>query len=172
MRKLFLLGTCRIHRPFQHDDKGRYDLLGSQQGHEAFLSFMYCSAHIRQLLPHLFEDRLDKEYWHRQYPDRLPAIMRAREECRDADLFLIEIASIKYFTPGDGYYLNNEFLKCDRYSSGFVLTADELENLRSIHVFLRSHGKQVMFVSHFNPYAIPPARDDHPNHGKDRPPFL
>jgi len=117
---------------------------------------MYCSAHIRQLLPRLFEDRFDEEYWHRQYPGRLPAILRAREQCRDADLFLIEVATLKYFRDEDGYYLNNEFLKCDRHLSGSVLTADEFEeNLRSIHAFLRARGKQAVFVSHFNPDGIP-----------------
>jgi hypothetical protein len=118
---------------------------------------MYCSGHILSLLPHLLEEEIDVDYWHTQYPGK-QNISQVCHNFKQAELVIIEIATLKSFRNSHGAYMNNEFLKCDqdlsRYTTGLV-TTDELEdNLRSIHSLLQENGKQVFFISHFNPDHI------------------
>jgi hypothetical protein len=118
---------------------------------------MYCSAHIRQLLYHLLEDKFDEDYWKRHYP-RNRSIDEARCQSRAANLFLIEIATVKYFLCNGEYY-KNEYIRCDQhpslYESGVLTREKLLDNIRFIYDFLQSRNKQVLFISHFNPDGIP-----------------
>jgi hypothetical protein len=155
MKKLFLLGSCRIHRPFNCDKShsdgkyNLYDCLNTRWYEKNFLGSLYCSNYITQTLKCLIHKN-NKEYIQVKSPQQKLDNTHFNQLCEtfySADIIIIEIATIKYILK-DKIYYSNEHVQEKNYNT---LTRDELcNNIRTIEKLIKDIGKKVLFISHFN----------------------
>lgn len=153
MKKLFILGSCRIHRPlncdYSHTDGKHtlYDCLETRWGEKCFLGSLYCSQYILQTLRCLiFKENKDYIQIRRPHIAMNDAkFLKLCESFYKSEIVVIEIATIKYMFENGRYY-SNECIK----NTNNVLTNDELIlNIKTIEKLLSDVGKKVLFVSHF-----------------------
>jgi hypothetical protein len=158
--KLFLLGSCRIHRPFNCEKKhteGKYNLyncLNTKWHEQFFLGSIYCSHYIIQTLRCLInKDINNKEIIQTKDPQvniDNTQFLKLCETLYEADIFIIEIATIKYIT-NNNIYISNEHKHKYKSNKHKILTEEELNNnIQIIEKLIEGIGKKVLFISHFN----------------------
>lgn len=155
MKKLFLIGSCRIHRPFNCDNKhtdGKYklyDCLDTNWNQKNYIGTLYCSNYIIQTLKCLI-NRSNKEYIQVKHPQKPLDDNQFFDLCQtlyDADIIIVEIATIKYIIKDNIYYSNEHTIQ-KNYK---ILTEEELcNNIKTIENLITNIGKKVLFISHFN----------------------
>lgn len=158
--KVFLIGSCRIHRPFDCSKVypgGKHELyntLNTNWAQSNFVGSLYDTRYTLDVL-HAIDTRRHSTHIRGNEPEFV-STCDAAEEC---DVFIIEIASMKYFTL-DGVYVAKTNLSKDVLEGGDVehhcLSVPELvADIRKIEALVQKMGKQVLFVSHFNTYNVP-----------------
>ena len=167
MKNIFLIGSCRIHRPFDCDNKhkeGRFNLyncLNSRWNEKYFLGSLYESNYIIQILKCLTERKIEKkeninvinpqkQIDEKQFLELCDTLMKA-------DIIIIEIATIKYIIK-DNIYLSNEHYKkigITPTKEGELNKDELINNITQIEKLVHDIGKKVLFISHFNNNNIP-----------------
>jgi len=170
MKNVFLIGSCRIHRPFNCDyfkknhKDGKYKLyncLNTLWFQKYFLGSLYESNYIIQILKWLTEREIkSKENINVKPPQHKIDEKQFLELCdalMEADIIIIEIATIKYFIK-DYIYLSNEhinYLGITPTESGKLNKDELINNITQIEKLVHDIGKKVLFISHFNYEQIP-----------------
>jgi hypothetical protein len=158
MKKIFLIGSCRIHRPFNCDDKhadGKYKLyncLNTNWNQPNYLGSLYCSNYIIQTLRCLInKDVKNKTNIEIKWPQVElddSQFLKLCETLYLADIIIIEIATIKCII-NDGRYVshdhNNKLRQNDTLTEELLIN-----NIKIIEKLIADIGKKVLFVSHFN----------------------
>jgi len=167
LKNIFLIGSCRIHRPFNCDKKhkkGKYNLyncLNTNWGEKYFLGRLYESNYIIQILKCLIERKIEnKENINVLYPQKQIDEKQFLELCdtlMKADIIIIEIATIKYIIK-DNIYLSNEHynqLGITPTKKGELNKEELINNITQIEKLVHDIGKKTLFISHFNNQNIP-----------------
>ena len=167
MKNIFLIGSCRIHRPFNCDKKhieGKYNLyncLNTIWYEKYFLGSLYESNYIIQILKCLIERKIEnKENINVMGPQKQIDEKQFLELCdtlMKADIIIIEIATIKYIIK-DNIYLSNEHynqLGITPTKKGKLNKDELINNITQIEKLVHDIGKKVLFISHFNNQNIP-----------------
>ena len=159
---IFLIGSCRIHRPFNCDKKHKdgcfnnYDCLNSKWYEKNFLGSVYCSSYILQILNCIIEKK-NKQLIN-QKPPQLEITNEVFKEICDSfdksEIIIIEIATIKsIFLNNTKTYLSNEHSKnidINRYTIKELVEKEIIQNIENIQNIIHKIGKKVLFISHFN----------------------
>lgn len=153
---IFLLGSCRIHRPFNCDrthENGyftNYNCLTTKWFEPNFIGSVYCSNYILMLVNILLSRNVaDKDkfcYPHILTDDHFYQIC---DSFTKAQTVIIEIATLK-FRKSKGIYISNEELdRYPNYESGNIDEAQLAKNVIELQTLIQKAGKQVLFVSPF-----------------------
>lgn len=146
MIKIFLIGSCRIHRPFDCDNVNNYNAL-NLLGKYTFLGYMYNIKEIKEFVDLLaVENDMEKDAKlfstiinPKFFTDPMnlkKQFKETRDAFQSADLVVMEIStsSNKTLTVHDGFVNEDEYTEIFKY---LIYT-------------LQSLNKKVLFVSHFN----------------------
>jgi hypothetical protein len=165
--KIFLMGSCRIHRPFNCDKKhsegyfNDYDCLNSKWYEKNFIGSIYCSSYILQTLNCLINKK-NKELINQKKPQLKMTNDVFAEICDSfskSEIVIIEIATIKSIIFKNQTFLSNEHISKINNKNYIIKNLKEeelLQNIETIQNILNEIGKQVLFISHFNyMYNIP-----------------
>ncbi len=159
MKKIFLIGSCRIHRPFNCDNKHEYgefnlyDCLNTKWYEKYFLGSLYCSNYINQTLNYLINRDLKNknniEVMDPQIKLDENHFLKLCENLYESDIIIIEIATLKYLKNISGFYISQEHNP--KITPIFTITEEELiNNIKIIENLIEGIGKKVLFISHFN----------------------
>ena len=171
---VFLIGTCRIHKPFGCDDSpqkpknydnynvlnlwGSYNFLGPKYNIKEIYQFLNILIDknsplhetIKKNTKHIFKDcYLDNNNYENQIEDTY-------NKFTIADVVIIEISSIKnLYTIISGKEIvlniyNQELSDLENYDYSLINEAEFIEYLKYIMEIMNKYNKKVLFVSHFN----------------------
>ena len=163
-KKIFLMGSCRIHRPFNsdcgHKNGGKfnlYDCLNTKWHRPCFLGSLYESSYILQTLKFLSERKIKYKENIQHLPHQKPTdkkhFLKLRYKLMTADIIIIEIATLKYCMNDDNFYLStehNKLMGIKPTKEGKLTRKQLIDNIKEIENVVHEIGKKVLFVSHFN----------------------
>lgn len=154
--KIYILASCRVHRPFNCDNNHKsgyfteYDTLGTLWSNKHFFGSIFCSSYIKQVLQSLIT-RTNREHIVSIFPceSEFNSLCNAFDE---SEIIIIEIATMKTLIhKNKKIYLSHQHLHkiSDPYDTQ-LLTEDELsKNIMDIQKMIHNINKKVLFVSHF-----------------------
>ena len=161
--KIFLLSSCRVHRPFNCDKDHKdgefknYDCLYSKWHETFFLGSLYCSNYILEVIKTLTY-RENKQLINTGPPYFEMNDHKFNLLCNkfhESSIVIIEIATLKYLILENGVIISNEHRKQFENYKECVLSEDQLKsNIEEIQEILHKNKKYCLFVSHFHVYNI------------------
>lgn len=156
--KIFLLGTCRIHRPFFSNLSitQNYNILNIWES-QCFVGPIYNIKEVRQFLEILINDKkIPDKILYRVFTDYKDNFDEIKLKFHEADTIIIEISTNNNLTTvvDEKKYIlnlyNADTSNLDNYSWNFI-TNEELEyEIIEIKKILENLNKKILFVSQFN----------------------
>jgi len=148
--KIFIFGSCRIHRPFINVCNS-YNCLETLWYQSNFIGSVYCSNYILMMIKILISRNiLEKDKLCYPYNITDEHFYKLCDIFTLADTIIIEIATIKYRKLKDRYLSNEEIHRYSNFEAGNIDEEELSKNIIEIQNIIQKSGKQVLFVSHFH----------------------
>ena len=148
--KIFIFGSCRIHRPF-NNVYNKYNCLETLWYKSNFIGSVYCSNYILMIIKILLSrNLLEKDKLCYPYDITDEHFYNLCDSLTQADTIIVEIATIKYRKLPDRYLSNEEIHRYSNFEAGIIEEGELSKNIIEIQDIIQKSGKQVLFVSHFH----------------------